>query len=60
MAIKQVLKNINSYLDTREYDVQFDDGSYEPILGNLIAEQIYASVDKEGNKHQMIKDSIGH
>ena len=39
----------NPILDTREYEVEFTDGSTEIYKANLIAENMYSQVDEEGS-----------
>ena len=44
-------------LDTRMYEVEFIDGSKQAMSANLIAENMFATVDEEGHRH-IILDSI--
>ena len=53
-------RNPNPILDTRQYDVQFPDGSTDSYTANLIAENIYAQVDNEGRTMQLLAEIIGH
>lgn len=41
------LANQNPFLDTRQYEVQFPDGSTEAFNANTIAENLYSQVDEE-------------
>ena len=41
--------NNNPILDTRMYKVEFADGSKQALVANIIAENMFASVDKEGH-----------
>ena len=43
------------FFDTREYDVEFIDGSIEKYAANIIAENIFAQVDDEGRYHLILK-----
>jgi hypothetical protein len=53
-------ENANPLLDSRVYEVEFPDGHIEEYAANIIAENIYAEVDAEGN-HFLIMDEItGH
>ena len=52
--------NPNPLLDTSEYEVQFEDGSVERYHANVIAENIYARVDSEGNTQYMLDEIIDH
>ena len=47
----------NPVLDTRQYEVEFQDGSVETYTANLIAENIYSQVDEEGRYFQMINST---
>ena len=44
-------------LDTRMYEVEFIDGHKQAMAANLIAENMFATVNKEGHRH-LILDSI--
>ena len=50
----------NPIHDTRYYDVQFLDGSVESYATNMIAENLYAQVDQEGNAFNTFKAIVGH
>jgi hypothetical protein len=50
----------NPILDTREYEVQFSDGSIDTYSANLIAESMYSQVDEQGHRHQLIKEITDH
>ena len=39
----------NPILDTRMYEVKYQDGHTAELVANLIAENLFAQVDKEGN-----------
>ena len=43
--------NDNPLLDTREYEVEFEDGSYSEYSANVLAENLYNHVDDDGNSH---------
>jgi hypothetical protein len=49
------LKNSNPILDTREYHLEFEDGSTQVYAANLVAENIYAQVDDEGNMFNLME-----
>jgi len=49
--------NDNPILDTRMYEVEFHDGTKQALAANVIAENIFASVDEEGHRHILL-DSI--
>jgi hypothetical protein len=40
--------NTNPILDTREYEVEFPDGSVDVLTANTITESMYSQVDAEG------------
>jgi hypothetical protein len=50
----------NPLLDTREYEVQLEDGTYDSYFANRIAENLYAQCDAEGWEFNTVKDIIGH
>jgi hypothetical protein len=50
----------NHILDTRTYNVEFPDGRSEEYMANLIAENMYAQCDEEGNQFLMLQDIVGH
>ena len=49
--------NNNKLLDTREYGVEFADGTTKVLTANIISENILAQVDEKGHC-QMLLDSI--
>jgi hypothetical protein len=54
------VRNTNPMLDTREYEVQFPDGSSQSYTANIIAENIYSQFDEEGNMYSVLSEIIGH
>ena len=54
------LKNSNPILDTREYHLEYEDGSTQVYAANLVAENIYAQVDDEGNMFSLMESIIDH
>jgi hypothetical protein len=50
----------NPLFDTREYVVEFTDGSSENYFANVIAECMYAQVDSEGNQYQLLNEITDH
>jgi hypothetical protein len=50
----------NPILDTREYEVEFPDGSTEIYAVNLIAENLYAQVNSEGHEELFMSEIIRH
>jgi hypothetical protein len=47
-------------LDTRAYNIEFPDGRSEEYTANVIAKNIYAQCDEEGNQFLMLQDIVGH
>jgi hypothetical protein len=50
----------NPFFDTREYKVEFTDGTIEQYAANVIAENMYAQVDNEGNMFQLLDEIMDH
>jgi len=50
----------NPYFDTREYEVEFSDGTSEKYTANIIADNMYAQVDDEGNMFQLLDEITNH
>jgi len=50
----------NPLLDTRQYEVQFQDGSTSEYTANLIAENLYSQCDTEGRRHLVFKEIVDH
>ena len=54
------LRNQNPILDSREYEVEFPDGSVDFVTANIIAENLYSQVDAEGNSVMYMKEILDH
>jgi Reverse transcriptase (RNA-dependent DNA polymerase) len=54
------IKNNNPILDTRAYEVEFPDGSFDVLTANAIAEAMYSQTDEHGHHHALIKEIIDH
>ena len=52
--------NPNPILDTRVYEVEFEDGAREYYSANLIAENMYSQIDTEGNRYLLLSEIIDH
>ena len=52
--------NKNPLLDTRQYEVEFHDGTIEILSANIIAENILAQVDEEGHRQMFLREIIDH
>ena len=50
----------NPLFDTREYKVEFTDGSREKYQANIIMENMFAQVDSEGNQYLLLKEITNH
>jgi len=50
----------NPLFDTREYEVEFTDGTHEKYQANIIAENMYAQVDDEGNEFLLLDEITDH
>ena len=51
------ISNANPILDTREYEVKFEDGDVTELTVNAIAESMYAICDENGD-HILLFDAI--
>jgi hypothetical protein len=54
------LSNTNPLLDSREYDVEFPDGSVDVLTANTIAESLYSQVDQEGRSYAVLAEIVDH
>jgi hypothetical protein len=52
--------NQNPILDTRVYEVEYLDGHKASLTANAIAQNLFAQVDEEGNRHVIIDEIIDH
>ena len=50
----------NPLFDTREYEVEFTDGTCDKYQVNIIAENMFAQVNKEGNQYLLLKEITDH
>ena len=50
----------NPLLDTRMYEVEYVDGKKAALSANHIAENLFAQVDDEGNRHVLMHEIIDH
>ena len=53
-------KNDNPVLDTRIYEVEFDDGNYNEYSANVLLENLYQQIDDDGYSHQILSSIIDH
>ena len=54
------IRNTNPLLDTREYTVEFTDGSTAEYTANIIAENLFSQVDSEGRQYLLLKEIVDH
>jgi hypothetical protein len=47
-------------LDTREYIVELEDGTYDSYFANTIAENLFTQCDAEGREFNVVKEIIDH
>ena len=50
----------NPLLDTRQYEVQLEDGTTDAYFANMIAENLYSQVDSEGKELLAFKEICDH
>ena len=54
------MANENPILDSRMYKVEYQDGTKASLVANYIAENLFAQVDQEGNRHVLIDKIIDY
>ena len=52
--------NNNPLLDSRQYEVEYLDGTTETLTANVIAENLLAQVDEEGHRQLLMDEIIDH
>jgi Reverse transcriptase (RNA-dependent DNA polymerase) len=50
----------NPLLDTREWEVEYPDGTVDVLTANAIAEALYSRVDAEGHEHMLLQEILEH
>jgi hypothetical protein len=50
----------NPFFDSREYEVEFTHGTIEQYAANVIAKNMYAQVNDEGNMFQLLDEIMDH
>jgi len=50
----------NPLLDTRQYEVEYEDKSTEALAANILAENLLAQVDEHGHRHRMMEEIMDH
>ena len=48
----------NPILDTRRYDVEFDDGQVNELMAKIIAESMYSQCDPDGNQCVLLNATV--
>ena len=43
-------------MDTREYELEYNDGTHGPYILNVIAENLYSIIDSEGHHLLVLED----
>ena len=51
--------NDNPILDSRMYEVEYNDGHTASLAANVIAENLFAQVDQEGNRFVILEAIVG-
>jgi hypothetical protein len=54
------LRHKNPLFDTREYTVEFGDGSTAEYTANIIAENLFSQVDSEGKQYMILGEIWDH
>ena len=52
--------NENPILDILIYKVEYQDGTKASLVANYIAENLFAQVDQEGNRHVLLDELIDY
>jgi Reverse transcriptase (RNA-dependent DNA polymerase) len=52
--------HLNPILDTRTYEVEFPDGQMAELSANVIAQNMYAMCDIEGNQYLLLEGIVDH
>jgi hypothetical protein len=47
-------------LDQREYIIEYDDGTCDRMFGNIIAANLYAQLDNQGQPYTLLKEIVDH
>ena len=50
----------NPEMGTREYIIEFEDGTSDRLMENIIARNIFSQVDAEGKRYTAIKEIVDH
>jgi hypothetical protein len=52
--------HVNPLLDTRQYEVELEDGTTDAYFANIIEENLYSQVDNEGRELLAFKEISDH
>ena len=52
------MAHLNPILDTWTYEVEFPDGQIAEYSANIIAENMYAQCDTEGNQYLLLREIV--
>ena len=52
--------NPNPILDSRIYEVEYQDGHQASLSANMIVQNMFAQVDEEGNRHILFQEIFDH
>ena len=52
--------NENPILDSHMYEVEYQDGTKASLAANYIAENLFAQIDQEGNRHILLDELIDY
>jgi hypothetical protein len=55
-----MIKRSRGLFDTREYEIKFKDGTHEKYQANVIAANMFAQVDSEGNQFLLLQEITDH
>ena len=50
----------NPILDTRMFEVEFQDGHKASMAANAIAENLFSQIDDEGNRHVLFQEIVDY
>jgi hypothetical protein len=50
----------NPLIDTREYEVEFPDGSINVLMVDAIAEAMYSQVNEQGQSNAVLSEIVDH
>ena len=50
----------NPMMDTREYELEYDNGTQDRYVANVIAKNLYSQIDSEGHQFLVLEDISDH